>query len=159
MLTVIPEPTSIENAYRFIKAAYYRRLKHLQTSWSFKPILKDAIRDPESRGLKTPADLVSYVGERNDEAGNLLREELRRLPFKLIVNQVRTDQEQRLGHAIAEACEKYFGVSMSVLGTIPYDDCVWQSVRQRKPLILTNPDSGAAIGIRSIVRSLGLEAT
>ena len=124
ILTVIPEPTSIENAYRFIKAAYYRRLKHLQASWNFKPLLRDAISDPDSRGLKTPADLVAYVAERNEEAGELLHQELTRMPLKLVVNQARTEQEYKLGGAIANACHKYFGIGMEFLGTIPYDDAV-----------------------------------
>jgi len=156
ILTVIPEPTSIENAYRFIKAAYYRRLKHLQASWNFKPLLRDAISDPDSRGLKTPADLVAYVAERNDEAGELLRQELTRMPLKLVVNQARTEQEYKLGGAIANACHKYFGIGMEFLGTIPYDDAVWKSVRRRQPLLVAHPDCGASRGIREIVTSLGL---
>ena len=156
ILTVIPEPTSIENAYRFIKAAYYRRLKHLQASWNFKPLLRDAIADPDSRGLKTPADLVAYVAERNDEAGELLHQELTRMPLKLVVNQARTEQEYKLGGAITRACHKYFGIGMEFLGTIPYDDAVWKSVRRRQPLLVAHPDCGASRGIREVVTSLGL---
>jgi flagellar biosynthesis protein FlhG len=156
ILTVIPEPTSIENAYRFIKAAYYRRLKHLQASWNFKPLLRDAISDPDSRGLKTPADLVAYVAERNDEAGELLHQELSRMPLKLVVNQARTEEEYKLGGAITRACHKYFGIGMEFLGTIPYDDAVWKSVRRREPLLVAHPDCGASRGIREIVTSLGL---
>lgn len=156
ILTVIPEPTSIENAYRFIKAAYYRRLKHLQASWDFKPLLRDAISDPDSRGLKTPADLVAYVAERNGEAGELLHQELSRMPLKLVVNQARTEEEYKLGGAITRACHKYFGIGMEFLGTIPYDDAVWKSVRRREPLLVAHPDCGASRGIREIVTSLGL---
>ena len=30
VVSVIPEPTSVENAYRFVKALYYRCLKHFR---------------------------------------------------------------------------------------------------------------------------------
>lgn len=156
ILTVIPEPTSIENAYRFIKAAYYRRLKHLQASWNFKPLLRDAVADPNGGGLKTPADLVAYVAKRDEEAGELLHQELTRMPLKLVVNQARTEQEYQLGEAIARACHKYFGIGMEFLGTIPYDDAVWKSVRRRQPLLISHPDCGASRGIRDIVSSLRL---
>ena len=157
ILTVIPEPTSIENAYRFIKAAYYRRLKHLQTTWSFKPLLKQAINEPGETGLKTPADLVAYVSERSEEAGLLLQEELSRLPLKLVVNQARSQQEHQLGVAIARACKKYFGIRMEFLGTIPYDDAVWKSVRRRQPLVTASPSCPASQGIRDILSALALE--
>ena len=157
ILTVIPEPTSIENAYRFIKAAYYRRLKHLQTTWSFKPLLKQAINEPGDTGLKTPADLVAYVSARSEEAGGLLRDELSRLPLKLVVNQARSEQEHQLGEAIARACKKYFGIGMEFLGTIPYDDAVWKSVRRRQPLITASPSCPASQGIRDVLSALALE--
>jgi len=57
VLTVVPEPTSIENAYRFIKAAYYRRLKTLEMSWNLRPLVEEAMNDRSTKGLKTPADL------------------------------------------------------------------------------------------------------
>src|SRR5690606_30874008 len=58
ILAVVPEPTSIENAYRFIKAAYYRRLKMLETSWNLKPLVEQAMGGDGGggKGLRTPAD-------------------------------------------------------------------------------------------------------
>lgn len=154
VLTVVPEPTSIENAYRFIKAAYYRRLKTVELAWNLKPIVEQALEAPSSQGLKTPADLVRYVEQRSPEAGLRLREELERFPLKLIVNQIRTEEEKRLGLAICAACRKYFGIQMEHLGSVPYDDAVWRSVRTRKPVLVESPHSSATRAIESIAKSL-----
>jgi flagellar biosynthesis protein FlhG len=156
ILTVVPEPTSIENAYRFIKAAYYRRLKTIEMAWSLKPLVDEAVNDKSALGLKTPADLVAYVEHRDPEGGRRLKEELERFPLKLIVNQARNADEEKLGFAVSDACRKYFGIPMQYLGAIPYDDAVWRSVRRRRPVMLDNPESGASRGIRQVARALGL---
>ncbi len=156
VLTVVPEPTSIENAYRFIKAAYYRRLKTAELAWNLRPLVEEAMNERSNQGLKTPADLVSYVERRDPAGGARLREEIERFPLKLVVNQVRTPEEERLGVAISEACRKYFGIHMSHLGNIPFDDAVWQSVRKRRPVLLDSPDSRASRSIIQIAGALGL---
>jgi flagellar biosynthesis protein FlhG len=156
ILTVVPEPTSIENAYRFIKAAYYRRLKTAEMSWNLRPLVEEAMEERGSQGLRTPADLVAYVERRDPAGGARLREQLSRFPLKLVVNQTRSVEEERLGAAISDACQKYFGITMQFLGAIPYDDAVWQSVRRRRPVLLDRPDAPASRGIAAIARGLGL---
>jgi flagellar biosynthesis protein FlhG len=156
ILTVVPEPTSIENAYRFIKAAYYRRLKTIETAWNLKSLVDEAMNDKSALGLKTPADLVAYVERRDPEGGQRLRQELERFPLKLVVNQARTPEEEKLGFAVSDACRKYFGIPMQYLGAVPYDDAVWRSVRRRRPVVIDSPDTGASRGIRQLARALGL---
>lgn len=154
ILTVVPEPTSIENAYRFIKATYYRRLKLAEKSWDLKPLVEEAMSQRGTHGLRTPADLVAFVEKRNPEGGAALRRELQRFPLKLVINQARSADEEKLGPAITAACRKYFGVSMELLGSIPYDDAVWRAIRARRPILLDAPNSLAAQSIRRVAQKI-----
>ncbi len=156
VLTVVPEPTSIENAYRFIKAAYYRRLKTAEMAWNLRPLVEQAMSERGQQGLRTPADLVAFVEERDPEGGARLREELERFPLKLVVNQTRAPEEEKLGLAIADACRRYFGISMEYLGAVPFDDAVWQSVRRRRPVLLESPEAPASRSIVRVINGLGL---
>jgi flagellar biosynthesis protein FlhG len=156
ILTVVPEPTSIENAYRFIKAAYYRRLKTAEIAWNLRPLVEQAMEDSAARGLRTPADLVAFVEQRSPEGGSRLRAELERFPLKLVVNQTRSDEERKVGFAIADACRKYFGIRMDYLGAIPFDDAVWKSVRRRRPVIVAEPAAPASRSIVEITGALDL---
>ncbi len=156
ILTVVPEPTSIENAYRFIKAAYYRRLKTAEMSWNLRPLVEEAMEERGSQGLRTPADLVAYVERRDPQGGARLRAELARFPLKLVVNQTRTPAEEKLGLAISDACAKYFGIGMQFLGAVPYDDAVWQSVRRRRPVLLDRPDAPSSRSLKAIIDALHL---
>lgn len=154
ILTVVPEPTSIENAYRFIKAAYYRKLKTAELNYSLRPVVEEAMADRGSAGMRTPADLVRYVEEREPEGGAQLRAQLAQFPLELVVNQCRTKEEHQLGPAIGDACRKYFGIPMRFLGSIPYDDAVWQSVRRRRPVMVDKPEADASRCIRRIAANL-----
>jgi flagellar biosynthesis protein FlhG len=156
LLTVVPEPTSIENAYRFIKAAYYRRLKTAEMSWNLRPLVEQAMSERGEQGLRTPADLVAFVEERDPEGGARLRQELERFPLKLVVNQTRAPEEEKLGLAIADACRRYFGIAMEYLGAVPFDDAVWKSVRRRRPVLLEDPNAPASRAIIRVVNALGL---
>ena len=156
ILTVVPEPTSIENTYRFIKAAYYRRLKTVKLGGNTKSLIDEVMREEGGRGLKTPADLVTFVGEKDPDAGDILRKEMSAFPLKLVVNQVRCPEEHQLGASISAACKKYFGVPMEFLGSIPYDDSVWQSVRKKKPVVLEHPHSEASLSIKNVAKSVGM---
>lgn len=157
ILAVVPEPTSIENAYRFIKAAYYRRLKTIEMSWNLRPLVEEAMAERGKPGLKTPADLIAYVERRDPDGGHRLRQELEQFPLKLVVNQTRSTEEEKLGLAICDACRKYFGIPMQFLGAIPFDDAVWQSVRRRRPLVTLSPQSAASHAIRALAHALELE--
>ena len=154
VLVVAPEPTAIENAYRFIKAVYYRRLKTLELSWDLKPLVQQALKSKGQSGLQTPADLVRKVREQDPKAGDIIAEELARFPLKLIVNQCRSEEEMKLGNAICQACRKYFGIKMDFLGAVPHDDAVWRAVRKRRPVLLDAPDAPASQHIRNIVSRL-----
>ena len=84
-----------------------------------------------------------------------LREEFAKFPLKLVVNQTRSAEEEKLGEAISGACQRYFGISMDFLGSVPFDDAVWQSIRKRRPVLIDKPDAAASRGIIQIARSLG----
>src|SRR6185436_599737 len=61
ILAVVPEPTSIENGYRFIKSALYRRLRAVAPTEPVRELLDSALDPKNPLGIKTPADLLARV--------------------------------------------------------------------------------------------------
>ena len=125
-------------------------------NWDLKPVVHDILRNPGKQGLRTPAELLRRVVEHDPEGGAYLQEQMAKFPFDLVVNQVRSEEEENLGDAMQQACRKYFGIHMNHLGNIPYDDAVWRSVRNRRPLIMDSPDAQAAQSLRHIAFGLGM---
>ena len=154
VLVVIPEPTSVENAYRFLKAAYLRRFRTVQKVYDVGHLIDEAVKQRNQMGIRTPMDLVNAVKQRDPEAGEALELQMSRMRVRLIVNQVRDATDHRVGDQIRLACQRYFGLGLDYLGPIPHDEAVWRAVRTRKPLMLTSPDSAAAVAFQTIARRI-----
>lgn len=61
VVVVTPEPTSIENAYRFIKSSFYRMLRASTPSPYVRQLIEQAMDLKNARGLKTPKHLLNEV--------------------------------------------------------------------------------------------------
>lgn len=152
IVTVLPEPTSIENAYRFIRTAYYRRLIVTPKLAPIRPMLEAAQDAKNSLGVRTPADLFREVNRSFPEMALYLKEEIQRFRLKLVVNQTRTQSDIDIGFSIKSICKKYFGVEVDYLGYLEYDSAVWQSVRRKRPLMLEFPNSPIAASLDRIAQ-------
>lgn len=155
ILVVVPEPTSIENAYHFLRAAFYRFLKHTEPREVVREVVQSVSSDLENRGIRSPKDLIDAVGRESSQAGDALRRQAQKFKPGVIVNRVRTPDQKRLGEQIGLACRDYFGTDIEVLGSIDEDLLVSQSVLQRRPILKSFPASPFGRGIRSIVDRLG----
>jgi flagellar biosynthesis protein FlhG len=154
ILVVTPEPTCIENTYRFIKSAFFRKVKRVISHFGVKEIIETAMDQRNERGIKTPFDIIELAGEIDESIGLTLEQELESFRPKLIVNQVRTKSDVDIGFSMRRAFLKYFGISMDYLGYIVYDNDVWQSIQKKRPLVLEFPQSRASKCINEITLKL-----
>jgi flagellar biosynthesis protein FlhG len=154
LITLLPEPTSIENAYRFIKSAYYRRLYLSRKLEPIRGLVETAMDAKNSRGIKSPSDLFREVAAMGPEYSMALKEEIERFRPKLIINQARTQTDIDIGFSVKTVCKKYFGIDMDYIGYLDYDSAVWQSVRRKRPLLLEFPNSKLVSALERIVQYL-----
>jgi len=151
LLVLVPEPTAVENAYRFIKAAFWRRMRNVASVFGYDPLLRSMLA---TATFKSPVELVAAIAAKDPEAGQMLTRQLRNFRPRLVVNQARTVQDVEIGAAVVTAWKKYFGLEMDYLGAIDYDDDMWRTVRVRRPLLLESPGSRAARAIGRVVDGL-----
>lgn len=154
ILVVLPEPTSIENTYRFVKSVYHRRLKMIEELLDIQPLINQAMNAKISTPQSTPTELVKRVIEINPEMGMKLQNEILKLTPKLIMNQVRSQQDIDIGFSIQSVCKRYFGIDMDYVGYLDYDSSVWQSVKKRQPLLMEFPNSKLVNNFEKIVHKL-----
>lgn len=154
ILSVVPEPTSIENVYRFIKSAFYRRFKKIAREPEIKKIITAAMDEKNERGIRTPHDLIDQVAAMDQKAGQRLRDAVCAFAPKLIVNMVRSKDDMTLGFSMRSSCHKYFGIKVDYVGYIDYDDHVWQATKKRRPLILEYPYSSSARCLERTISNL-----
>lgn len=155
ILVVLPEPTSIENTYRFIKSVFFRRLKMVDGIGDIEQMINESMNAKLASGAQTsPAELVRKISEMNPEMGMKIRFEMSQFRPNLIVNQVRSQADIDIGYSIQSICRKYFGIEMPFPGYLDYDQSVWQSVRKRKPLLIEYPNSKLVNNFDRIVNRL-----
>lgn len=149
-----PEPTSIENAYRFLKSALLRKLYRTAHGRHFKETIRGALSKANGKEVKTIHDFIQQVKPYNGVVAERLELALEEFRPILILNQSRSEEDIQLGHSIEDISRKYLGVELDFIGAIPYDDRVHFSVKRFKPLLTEYPASQAATSIEAIANDL-----
>lgn len=123
-----PEPTSIQNTVQFIKAVYLRKVKQILKQYAFDNIVKEVALESDARVVRSPMDIVDRVVKKDIDRGALLEKELRKLVFKLVLNQYRKHIDETLGNKIEKVCNRHFYAGFQFLSNIAYDERVHNSV-------------------------------
>ena len=90
VVSVIPEPTSVENAYRFVKRSLLQMPEAFREFLgSINLLLRAAIEEKGQRGLRTPAELIQDVENRDSTVGAELRRLLSWDENGIVVSQAR----------------------------------------------------------------------
>jgi len=154
IISVLPDPTSIENTYRFLKCVLTRRLREApsQTRKLMSQVL--STRHSEHKKIRTLASFMTAMDQMHPDHARLLRGEIERQKLHLIVNQVLEPADTELGPSMATACSKYFGQKLYYLGHLNHDRQIVTALRQRRPFLLAYPQSRAAINLEHMAASL-----
>lgn len=154
ILTVVPEPTSIENGYRFIKSALYRKLRGAAPNEAVRNIVDSALDPKNPLGIRSPLDLLAAVEREDPPSVAVLKQQMGAFHPRFVVNQVRDPSDVGIGHQLVTACSRHLGVKATYAGYVPFDDTVWRCVRQRRLFASAVPDSPAAQKVRELARGL-----
>lgn len=154
IVVLTPDPVSVENAYRFIKSAFYRRVKRFEFQLNLQDEINMIMARKEELGVRSPGDLLHYLKKNDPERGGELHRLMESFKIQLVLNQGRSPKDMELAPSIESVCRKYFGISCSLLGSIEHDNAVWQSLRRRKHLLVECPHSRLYTQLMNISRTL-----
>jgi flagellar biosynthesis protein FlhG len=143
ILITSPEPTSIENTYRFMKGLLFRYLRNEVSQKVVRSLIDKGVRQREGHTFETIFDLLEVIEKLEPNLGVTIANYLSSLDIKLIVNQVRTNRDRMIAQNLAVAARKYFGIPIDFLGSVSYDSAIRKGLLQRKPLTAYYPYSQA----------------
>jgi flagellar biosynthesis protein FlhG len=153
ILVVNPEPTSIENAYYFMKSCIIRILKFYIDHYGIQDLVRrvsDQIQDTSKSIYSFFSEIISH----DKFYADLLYRALQRFNPCLIINKARDERDVLLGESIANVVQKYLVVELKFMGAVPFDDNVHWSLKEITPFLTNHPDSAATAAIRSIAENL-----
>jgi len=154
VLVVLPEPSAIENAYRFVKSVYFRYMRMVSKDLHIRQLVESAMDPKNQEGVHSVHDVIEAVSKSDPEMGRRLRDDVMSMRMRLVVNQVRTVDDLTLGFSMRSSVEKYFGIRMDYSGYVEYDDVVWQAARARQAVVAEYPYSSPARCVDRLMRNL-----
>ena len=155
VIVVVPEITSLMDAYSFLKTTLYRRL---QMEWQHDPDimrLVEQFKNPKNEmHLQTTEDLLREVRRFSEQAEHEMRLQLQSYGVKVVVNKVRQKKDFQVVRTIQQLAMKNLNLAVYNAGYVPYDPTVEQSVNQMVPFVQAFPQSAATHQIGQLAKTL-----
>ena len=155
IVVVSPFPTSVQNAYGFIKSALYRRLSQLfSKNDQILNLIKKSIDPGSKEKINSVVELIAAVDKIDGESASVMNQEIDNFKIKLIVNMAKSEEDIKVGDIIRVVSDKYLGVNVDVLKPVPFDTLVEKSIILTNPLLLNERGSEVAMSIYEIASDI-----
>ena len=148
-----PEPTCIENTYRFARALCLRKMKQLFKMKAF-PFIRKTLDRYGRRTLISPAGMLDILRQEEPRIAEIMEDILKAFKFKLIVNQFRKQDNAYLGAQICQMCEKHLELKIDFLGNVQFDNRVHDAVCGRVPFLDRYPYTQTALDLKAIYEKI-----
>ncbi|MDH3975282.1 MAG: P-loop NTPase [Deltaproteobacteria bacterium] len=150
IVVIVPEITSIENMYQFVKSVFFRKLKASFAEAGLKHIFLNMWSDRNEKNINNLRQLIDYLGKASYEYKEIINGVLNNFTINVVVNQARYDEDILVGNSIKSVLLKYLGIKSNYLGYIEYDDIVWNCIRKKQLLLRTHPSAASAKEIKKM---------
>jgi flagellar biosynthesis protein FlhG len=137
ILVTSPEPTSIEKTYRLIESFVCYSLKEHSVPEAYEHMIETLRSHRQGIDAKN-FSFRTYLKENSGIQPDYFEALLAR-PLRLIVNSCRSQANSELGHSMKSVCYKYYDFKIDFIASIDYDNAVWQSIRNREPVLIAQP--------------------
>ncbi len=145
-ITVLtPQPTSIQNAYGFVRNAVYRRLSQLSSrNPSLNALIQTAMNTRNELRVRTIKELLQAVEESDGrEVMSDLQKEIARIQPAIVTNMTRDANDKKAGRIIKLVAEKYLMIDAVDLGAVVFDKQIDSMVSKMVPLNKLDKSSSA----------------
>ncbi|MBD3415352.1 MAG: P-loop NTPase [Candidatus Aminicenantes bacterium] len=153
ILVINPEPTSIENAYYFLKSCIIRLLKLYIDHYKIQDLIKKVTKQLKDNS-RSVYSFLSEIISQDKYYADLLYRALKKFRPSLIINKARHEKDFMLGESISNVVQKILVIDLNYLGAIPFSEKVHKSVTGLTPFILEHPESDVGEAISSIASQL-----
>ena len=142
-----PDPTSVLDLYRFIKLAAIRKV--LSAFLAHDPIA-DTLR---SKDFHSITEVLEAVGRTSESGGALAQQALQGFQPALILNRMTGKSRINTLH-LQNLLKQYVGADLSILGHIPEDPHVQQSIMKYLPVVEFSPAAPATKAFDQIAEKI-----
>ena len=156
IIVLTPEPTSIQNAYIFVRNAVYRKLSRISSkSPSLQTLVKIAMDPKNELKIRTIKELLQFIKESGEkDMAESIEKEIEKIRPVVITNMVKDNKEKNAGRIVQIVSEKYLMIQSKNFGGVSYDRQIFSMVSDMAPLIKLDQSSNAFANIYEIATNL-----
>ena len=136
IVVLTPQPTSIQNAYSFVRNAVYRRLSKLASQQPpLQALIKSAMDEDNELRVRTIRDLLEAAEDiSGKEMRETLQKEIEAIRPAVITNMVVNSTDKNAGRVIQLVSEKYLMIYPQNFGGVAFDKQITQMVSEMVPI-------------------------
>jgi flagellar biosynthesis protein FlhG len=156
IVVLTPQPTSIQNAYSFVRNAVYRRLSKLASQQPpLQALIKSAMDENNELRVRTIRDLLQAAEDiSSKEMTEMLRKEIESIRPAVITNMVTNSTDRNAGRVIQLVSEKYLMIYPKNFGAVAFDKQINQMVSEMVPITRLGQSSDAFANTYDITMKL-----
>jgi flagellar biosynthesis protein FlhG len=139
IVVVTPEPTAVENAEQFLRAAFYRSLREVARRPDVAAAIRRLRENGRSRRVHSASELIALVRAIDPPAAKPLEDRARAFAPLLLVNQLRAPDQRGVGPRLVSTCRERLGIAVELVATIETDPSVAAAVAQGQPALQAFP--------------------
>jgi flagellar biosynthesis protein FlhG len=149
-----PEPTSIENTYRLIRSVYVRKIRQVLKIDRFRSLADEAeTRNPDAI-IHNPEYLLDTLKDIDPGEGTIIERILKAFQFKLLLNQVRRQDNPKIGVLICKIIEKHLGLKIQFIGNVNFDERVHEAVCRKESFIDKYRYSQVTLDLEAVIKGI-----
>jgi MinD-like ATPase involved in chromosome partitioning or flagellar assembly len=124
------------------------------SAYNYKALADEAEKRNGKATINNPGVLLNIMKELDPEKGANLENTLREFHFKLVLNQLRRQDNPNTGLFICKIIERHLSLKMHFLGSISFDDRVHNSICKKIPFLDLYPYTQAALDLRECSKNM-----
>ena len=154
VLVITPEKTSIDNAFKFLRAALFRRIERFYRSPAVALLLKRNQTIEEFIACVRDAEAFSDAAK-DDVCGEVVAL-ARSIHPRIVVNKAHNAYEAQIAaNILSKYARQYLRIEPQSLGYMPFDKHVSETVNSGMPFVVSRPKLKISTCIRDIADRLG----
>lgn len=153
IVVITNEPTSVENAYGFLKNGLIRKMLAMFAANDTVREIVTRYANPRRHGFHGLVQIADKIAEVDRHAAKQAKVMLMKYRPRIVVNMVRSARDVAVQENFKKIAARYLDIEMDYIGYLVYDEIVPRSVRQMVPLI-TFTDSEAVSCLKSVTKNI-----
>ena len=121
IIVTTPEPISVENIFRFLKAIYLRKVKAVFKKYGVSIICQEYLNRVNESPVKLFSRIMNFVKRYDAENNANIEKCIKDQKIGLILNQFRWQVDKNFGHELTKICNKHLYFNYRFLGNVSSD--------------------------------------